>query len=60
VLRKRRSVLRRSRVVRRSNLVRRNRVLRRRRLSLSVWRGRLGGAMWLLLLLHLHEKRIEF
>jgi hypothetical protein len=31
-----------------------------RRLSLSVRRGKVGGATWLLLLLCLHGKRIEF
>jgi hypothetical protein len=31
-----------------------------RRLSLSVCRGRLGGAMWFLHLLRLHGKRIGF
>jgi hypothetical protein len=58
-------------VVRRSNVVRRNRevkmsgvvmmssVVRRRRLSLSICRGRLGGAMCLLLL-RPHEKRMGF
>jgi hypothetical protein len=35
-------------------------VVRRRRLSLSVCRGRLVGATWLLLLLCLHRKRIVF
>jgi hypothetical protein len=35
-------------------------MMRVRRLSLSVCRGRLGGATWLLLLLRPHEKRIEF
>jgi hypothetical protein len=34
--------------------------MRRRRLSLSVCRGRLGGATWLLLLLRPHGKRMEF
>jgi hypothetical protein len=33
---------------------------RRRRLSLSVCRGRLRGATWLLLLLHPHGKMIGF
>jgi hypothetical protein len=56
---------RRSSVVRRSGVVRRQRMygrgpMRRRRLSLSVCRGRLGGATWLLLLLRPHGKRIEF
>jgi hypothetical protein len=39
---------------------RRSSVLRRRRLRLNVSRGRLGGAMWLLLLLRPHGKRIGF
>jgi hypothetical protein len=55
--RRRSSVLRRrrSRVVRR-----RSSVVRRRRLSLSVCPGRLIGAMWLILLLRPHGKRIGF
>jgi hypothetical protein len=58
--RRRSSMLRR----RRSHVVRRRRrrrsVVRRRRLSLSVCRGRLIGAMWLILLLRAHGKRIGF
>jgi hypothetical protein len=56
--RRRSSVLRR----RRSRVVRRRRrsVVRRRRLGLSVCRGRLIGAMWLILLLRAHGKRIGF
>jgi hypothetical protein len=50
LMRRRRSMLRQ----------RRNSVLRRRRLRLNVSRGRLGGAMWLLLLLRPHGKRIGF
>jgi hypothetical protein len=49
-----------SSVVRRSRVVRRRSVVRRRKLSLSVCRGRLRGATWLLLLLHLHGMRIWF
>jgi hypothetical protein len=48
---------RRSRVVRRRR--RRSSVVRRR-LSLSVCPGRLIGAMWLILLLRPHGKRIGF
>jgi hypothetical protein len=45
-----------------SNVVRRRKscIVVRRRLSLSVCCGRLGGATWLLLLLHPHGKRIAF
>jgi hypothetical protein len=67
VVRRSNNMVRRSRVVRRSGMmrrimvVRRNSVVRRRwRLSLSVYRGRLGRATWLLLLLCLHGKRIGF
>jgi hypothetical protein len=52
--------VRRSRVVRRTGVVRRCSVVRKRRLSLSVCRGRLEGATWLLLLLRPHRKRIGF
>jgi hypothetical protein len=55
------NVVRRSRVVRRSGVVRRSSmVVRTRRLSLSVYRGRLRGATWLLLLFCPHGKRIGF
>jgi hypothetical protein len=63
VVRRRRSVVRRRRsssVLRRSRVVRSGVVRRSRRLSLSVCQGRLGGATWLLLLLHPHGKRIGF
>jgi hypothetical protein len=50
LMRRRRSMLR----------WRRSSVLRRRRLRLNVSRGRLGGDMWLLLLLRPHGKRIGF
>jgi hypothetical protein len=52
---RRSGMVRRSRVVRRSNMVR-----RRRRRSLSVYRDRLRGATWLLLLLCPHGKMIGF
>jgi hypothetical protein len=62
VRRRRSSVVRRrsSSMVRRSKVVRRrsSSMVRKRRLSLSVCRGRLGGATWFLLLLRLHGKRI--
>jgi hypothetical protein len=54
------SVVRRHGMVRRKNMVRRSMVRRRRRRSLSVCRGRLGGATLLLLLLRPHGKRIGF
>jgi hypothetical protein len=60
VRRRRSSVVRRSRVVRRSGVVRRCSVVRKRRLSLSVCRGRLEGATWLLLLMRPHGMRIGF
>jgi hypothetical protein len=62
-MRRRRSSMlrrRRSHVVRRRRRRRRRSVVRRRRLSLSVCRGRLIGAMWLILLLRAHGKRIGF
>jgi hypothetical protein len=43
-----------------SSVVRRSRVVRRRRLGFNVCRGRLGGATWLLHLLHPHGKMIGF